>query len=135
MIKPIFKKRCIICKDEFTPDPRVGDRQKVCSKLACKLQRKKLAQQHWCARNPDYFKSRYPLLKEQILANQRKSPRKQPVSPPTIQDKIIRWLQSMLKATRQLATIQDELTSKITGANSTHCRTIQDELIHFITCG
>lgn len=52
-------KCCEICGISFTPDPRVGDRQRVCFKTACQLERKKRSQASWLNRNPGYFKGRY----------------------------------------------------------------------------
>ncbi len=69
---------CFICKENFVPDPRVGDRQKVCKKLSSKLQRKKLAQQNWLSKNPGYFRGRYPQLKDQILANKKQKVQSKP---------------------------------------------------------
>jgi hypothetical protein len=83
-----IEKVCIICNEKFTPDPRVGDRQKVCNKTYCKLQRKKQAQQHWVRKNPGYFKGRYPQLKEQILVNKKKTAQSRPKACFSIQDKL-----------------------------------------------
>jgi len=56
-------KCCMICNDSFKPDPRVGDRQKACSKLSCQQKRKQRNQDAWSSRNPGYFKGRYPNTK------------------------------------------------------------------------
>ena len=81
-------KVCIVCNETFTPDPRVGDRQKVCNKTYCKLQRKKLAQHNWVQKNPGYFKGRYPQLKDQILANKKRKAQSRPPACVSIQDKL-----------------------------------------------
>lgn len=54
-----MQKRCIICGRFFTPDKRVGERQKVCRAGACKRARKKKAQKNWREKNPEYFKNLY----------------------------------------------------------------------------
>ena len=56
---------CIICQESFVPHPKVGLRQKACRKLSCQLERKRRNQKAWLASEPDYFKGRYPQLKEQ----------------------------------------------------------------------
>ena len=107
-------KVCIICKEDFIPDPRVGDRQKVCKKTFCKLQRKKLAQQHWVRKNPGYFKGRYPQLKEQILANKKRKAQPRPPACVSIQDKLMSNQNKLLTALEYLMSIQDEITRIIT---------------------
>ena len=52
-------KRCMHCGRYFTPDKRVGQRQKVCQREQCKLARKKQAQQQWQQNNPTYFDNLY----------------------------------------------------------------------------
>lgn len=72
--------RCLCCKRVFTPDPRVGRRQKYCSKKECQNQRQRLNEQAWVKdpknqefvklkskkwrqRNPDYleqWRARHP---------------------------------------------------------------------------
>ena len=52
-------KVCPFCQDHFIPDPRIGSRQKACSKLSCQLKRNRKSQSEWLTRNPDYFKGRY----------------------------------------------------------------------------
>lgn len=110
-------KVCLICKENFIPDPRVGDRQKVCSKSYCKLQRKKLAQQHWLAKNPGYFQGRYPQLQDQIRANKKN---KAPTRPPAwsgIQDELSSNQNKLLTALQYIRRIQDEITRHITTSN------------------
>jgi hypothetical protein len=114
----VHSKVCIICKENFVPDPRVGDRQKVCKKLSCKLQRKKLAQQNWVRKNPGYFKGRYPQLKEQILANKKKKTQSMPKACFSIQDKLTSNQNKLLTALEYLMSIQDEITRIITKGKS-----------------
>ena len=56
---------CRICHHWFAPDPRVGDRQRVCSSPACQAARRKQTQASWRSRNPDYFTARR--LKQRAL--------------------------------------------------------------------
>jgi hypothetical protein len=56
-------KRCLFCGRYFTPDYRVKDRQKSCTRPACRKARKKEAQRQWCEKNPGYFEGRYPYVK------------------------------------------------------------------------
>lgn len=114
MKQEVHSKVCIICKDSFIPDPRVGDRQKVCKKLSCKLQRKKLAQQHWVRKNPGYFKGRYPQLKGQILANKKQQAQSSLTACSGIQDELTFNKDIVLTALKYIMSIQDEITRKIT---------------------
>jgi len=57
-------KRCLICGQFFIPDPRVGERQKACSREPCRKKRKGVAQRRWCENNPGYFQGRYPYVKQ-----------------------------------------------------------------------
>jgi len=110
-------KVCIICKEPFIPDPRVGDRQKVCNNLYCKRERKRLSQKKWLSQNPDYFKGRYTYLKEQILENQRKRRNRHPsinITQNDIQDKLTSNNNKALPLLNKTLTIQDELCSLIT---------------------
>ena len=56
-------KRCVFCGRYFTPDPRVKERQKACSRPECKKARKHLAQKKWSEKNPGYFRGRSPYVK------------------------------------------------------------------------
>ena len=47
-------KPCRICRQWFRPDPRVGERQKVCSNPRCQRTRRQRNQEDWRGRNPDY---------------------------------------------------------------------------------
>jgi hypothetical protein len=54
----IKKRPCGICRRWFRPDPRVGERQRVCSSADCQRRRRLRTQAAWRARNPDYFVAR-----------------------------------------------------------------------------
>lgn len=71
------KRPCRICRGWFMPDPRVGDRQRVCSSPECQAARRKKTQASWRERNPEYFVARR--LKQR--AAQSPSPSAPPPSP------------------------------------------------------
>ena len=50
-------RKCRCCKELFTPDPRVGVRQKYCSKRECRAASKAARQKRWRQKpnNRDYF--------------------------------------------------------------------------------
>ncbi len=52
-------KRCLFCGRYFTPDYRVGDRQKSCGRPECRRARKRTAQEEWVRKNPGYFVDLY----------------------------------------------------------------------------
>jgi hypothetical protein len=52
------KRPCRICHHWFTPDARVGERQRVCASASCQAARRKQTQASWRSRNPDYFAAR-----------------------------------------------------------------------------
>ena len=54
-------KICPYCYTQFTPHPKVLDRQICCGRDFCKRERKKEADRKWRKQNPDYFKGRYPI--------------------------------------------------------------------------
>jgi hypothetical protein len=56
-------KQCVFCGRFFTPDRRVGARQKACGREECRRQRRQAAQRDWCERNPGYFSGRYEYVK------------------------------------------------------------------------
>jgi hypothetical protein len=114
-MKTITPKTCVICHCLFYPDPRVGDRQQVCKNIKCQQERKRLAQKRWLAANPDYFKGRYPELKEKIRANQRtKRLLKQQQKSYDIQDELSVLENRVLSSLKSAITIQDEITLKFT---------------------
>jgi hypothetical protein len=108
-------KKCIVCGMPFIPDHRVGQNQKVCQKLSCKLERKRRAQARWLKKNPDYFKGRYPQLKEAIIYNQQHKAIKTHIST-TIQDELTTNKNKQLNHSTLSITIQDELRQRITMA-------------------
>lgn len=49
------KRPCCVCRRWFSPDPRVGSRQRVCGEAACKEARERQRQAEWRRKNPEYF--------------------------------------------------------------------------------
>jgi len=124
-------KICEICHVAFTPDPRVGERQRVCQKLDCQLERKRRAQKNWLAKNPDAFRGRYPKLQQWLakhpsyLKNYRARQKQLAApAPGDIQDELTGCQNSSLTQLRQLMDMQDEITAKITA-----CKQSLQELI------
>lgn len=54
-----MQKQCMVCGQFFITDRRVGTRQKVCARDACKRERKQKAQENWRRNNPEYFTTHY----------------------------------------------------------------------------
>jgi len=55
----MLKKRpCSICRRWFSPDGRVGARQRACSEGSCQVVRRARTQASWRRRNRDYFTAR-----------------------------------------------------------------------------
>lgn len=102
-----MSKNCEFCGKFFVPDPRVGDRQRACSRSPCKKARKQSAQHRWVDDNPGYFCGRYPELKERrhkkrALADQVIQDK---IPPPKPVFKLVCWLPVTC-----LSMIQDEIT-------------------------
>ena len=53
-------KKCPYCKAQFTPNPRVGERQITCGKPVCKAALKSDNNRKWRQRNPDYHRDYHP---------------------------------------------------------------------------
>ena len=113
-MKSKIPKKCEICQDTFYPDQRVEKRQKVCDKLACKLEKKRRSQQKWLDKNQGYFKGRYPQLKDQILENKGKKSQSKTRPSPSIQDELTPFNNNLLTLLLSIRSIQDEITYKIT---------------------
>lgn len=135
MMKTQKTKICEVCHECFIPDPRVGERQRVCFSLPCQQERKRRAQRRWLARNPDYFKGRYANTKAWLqahpdyLRNYRR--RRCGKAPDTISRDICRkaplsWqdelttskTNKLYMARHRFDDIQDKLTSIISTANT-----------------
>lgn len=55
----IRQKHCEFCGRFFTPDRRIGNKQRCCYRPECRKLRKAASQAAWSAKNDDYFKYRY----------------------------------------------------------------------------
>ena len=114
----IKTKVCKYCGKLFTPDPRVGDRQKCCGSPSCKAERKKEANRNWRKKNPEYFKGRYksylkPWLEKHPGYLKAYRRRKKSQTQNDIQDKILLLKIQRVKQNSACKKndIQDELTS------------------------
>ncbi len=58
MRSSLGKRPCRICRRWFAPDPRVGERQHVCSGEECQAERQRRNHEAWCRRIPGYFTAR-----------------------------------------------------------------------------
>jgi len=117
-MNPAIIKTCEVCEVLFAPDPRVGQRQRVCRKLACQKERKRRAQETWLQKNPDYFKGRYDNLKDWLCAHPGylktyRQRRPSCLVKDDIQDKLSPSQTNLLEIAIKLRDIQDEITSKI----------------------
>jgi hypothetical protein len=61
-------KKCPYCKTQFTPHPKVGERQITCGAPVCKAALKSDNNRKWRQRNPDYHRD-YPRVKEWLEQN------------------------------------------------------------------
>ena len=57
------RKQCPYCKNPFSPDPRVKQRQKTCGHPSCQKALKKQNNAHWREENPDCCRDDYPRVK------------------------------------------------------------------------
>lgn len=107
-------KHCVICQAPFQPDKRVEKRRTVCDKTECQRQKKKQTQTRWLEKNPGYFKGRYSQLKTQILANKRKKAESKRELKSNIQDDLTLNNNNLLSLLKNIQSIQDDITQKIT---------------------
>lgn len=61
------KRKCLHCRQLYTPDPRTADRQKHCSALACQRASKAWRQRRWRNQpeNRDYFRGPHHVARVQ----------------------------------------------------------------------
>ncbi len=115
-----MSKRCEYCGRYFTPDRRVGNRQRCCGSVECKGKRKQSSQKSWVQKNPGYFYGRYDYVKE--WRTKRRQADDIEIAKNVIQDKIphanpIQQL-TLLIPERLTGVIQDEIRLRRVG-NST----------------
>lgn len=67
--------RCVLCRRRFDRNPRIGERQTVCSRDECQKTRRRRTQAEWRKRHPGYFIAR----RAKERANDNKT---NPVAPP-----------------------------------------------------
>lgn len=68
------RKRCRYCAELFRPDPRVGKRQRACSKSDCQSRRQAKNREDWLGRHPGYFTGRgfqHKRYREEIASGER----------------------------------------------------------------
>jgi len=66
------KRPCRICRKWFSPQPRAGDRQHICSDPGCQTERHRRACASWRRRHPDY--DREDRLRRRLLRGVRSPP-------------------------------------------------------------
>jgi hypothetical protein len=76
------KRPCRIGHHWFTPDPRIGDRQRVCASPQCQAERRKKTQASWRERNPEYFVARRLKARTALLSPPPASSPSAPPPPP-----------------------------------------------------
>ncbi len=62
-------KKCPYCKTPFSPDPKVGNRQKTCGKPACKRALKAENNRRWHQKNFGYYRNDYSRLRTWLQHN------------------------------------------------------------------
>ena len=80
--------RCEFCDELFSPDPRVGARQRACRRELCQRRRKRASQAAWLAKHPDYFRGRgaqHRRYRREVSAGVR-VPRPRPARTPAAPD-------------------------------------------------
>lgn len=102
-----MSKHCEFCGRFFVPDPRVGNRQRACSRPECGKARKRASQQAWLAHEPAYFSGRYSYVKEWRLKRRQEAGSmiqdEIPTAKPVL--KLVFWVPAS-----RLLMIQDEIT-------------------------
>jgi len=126
-----MSKHCEFCGRFFVPDPRVGNRQRACSRPECRKARKRTSQKAWLAHEPDYFSGRYCYVKEWRAKRRRAASMIQdeiPTAKPVL--KLVFWVPAS-----RLLMIQDEITlrrftSSTFAAPGVSRKMIQDTIAH-----
>jgi hypothetical protein len=142
-LRKLRRRKCLVCKELFVPDPLNASRQKVCSCKDCQAQRKRASQAAWQAKkaNQDYFSGAANVAR--VQAWRKRNPgywRRQGVSRGnrTLQDASSAQVpdNKPLKARLTCPTLQDSLPSqtpllvglisKFTGS------TLQDDIVESV---
>ena len=104
-----MSKHCEFCGRFFVPDPRVGDRQRACSRPECQDTRKRSSKRAWLERETPagYFAGRYSYVKEWRKKRRQAMSKviqdEIPPSKPVV--KLVFWV-----PVTRLSMIQDEIT-------------------------
>jgi hypothetical protein len=61
----LLRQRCPFCRRWFHPHPRLKQRQKTCGRPECRRKQKQKFNQHWRAKNPNYFRGAYSSLQKE----------------------------------------------------------------------
>lgn len=67
------RRRCQVCLCWFHPNPRAGNRQRVCSRASCQQERHRRACARWHRHNPGYDRERR--LRERLHSSEPASPK------------------------------------------------------------
>lgn len=89
------RKPCSVCRRWFTPDARVGSRQRTCGKK-CRKVRKKKTQEAWSKRNPTYWTERR--LRQQVEKLADNSMVRPTGAPPELSGLPVDWVQAEIGA-------------------------------------
>lgn len=124
----IRQKHCEFCGRFFTPDRRIGDKQRSCPRPECRKLRKAASQATWSTENDGYFKDRYEKTKSWRAAHpgyQRERRKKireiQDAIPDSTRLKSVRllvpatWFKNEIQDTMALITLIDSDTYISTG--------------------
>lgn len=130
-----MSKHCEFCGRFFTPDPRVGKRQRSCFRQECQAARRRSSKRAWRERETPrgYFTGRYPYLKEWRGKKRLREAvgviqDEIPIAKPVL--KLVLWLPAA-----RLPVIQDEIRlRRLAGtefaAHGVTRRMIQDAIVH-----
>lgn len=74
------RKQCLACKRKYLPDPRVGARQKYCSRKECQNKRQRLNERAWTANpeNQEFLKAKRKKWRKKNPEHLRKWRKKHP---------------------------------------------------------
>ncbi|MDJ0842506.1 MAG: hypothetical protein QNK37_38765 [Acidobacteriota bacterium] len=78
----VAKKPCRICRKFFRPNPRVGDRQKVCNEV-CRKEWRKRQNQLAYRKSKDYHRGR--ALRKKLASEETESEKEKPVTACSLQ--------------------------------------------------
>lgn len=109
------KRPCRICRCWFRPDPRVGERQRVCFDPGCQKENRRRKQAEWRERHPGYFRT-WRLRKR---SNQAHAARETKVRPSNGEPRDPVKQPSTLRVPRELREVPWELAKSEIGVENT----------------